>query len=255
MPSSTGSATRSESPSADSSLIAVPNLSSTSNNNKKLFLNSATNNGFLRVLSANSSPTGVAQDSSNTSRKNSSTSEKLVEELEQLLGIGDDGDFSMDPQAQQRKEIRIIENPVLKRNPASSPISVALSDVPSGVTQTAMHTVVRYDPSPAADSGQGRHGCRPRRRKTNSTARTSLERYVIVVAILLLIACLSFLIFSFLFRSECSDGKTQSHSKSINTAILKCSRWTLTLRRFSQKDRIYCDTKFGNRLSLTGIEV
>lgn len=213
MPSSTNSGTRSESPSADSSFIALPNLSSSSNSNKKLFLNSATNNGFLRVLSANSSPTGVTQDNSNTSRKNSSSSEKRDEELEQLLGIGGDAAFSLDPQAQQRQEIRIIENPLLKRNPASSPISVALSDVTPGLTQPTMHTVVRYDSSPAAESGQGRHGCRPWRRKASSTARTSLERYVVVVVILLLIACLSFLIFSFHSRSDCSDGKIHYHSK------------------------------------------
>ncbi|GFG35924.1 hypothetical protein Cfor_05276, partial [Coptotermes formosanus] len=204
MPSSTGSATRSESPSVDSSLIAVSNLSSTSNNNKKLFLNSAANNGFLRVLSANNSPTGASQESNNTSRKNSSTSEKHDEELEQLIGIGGDGTFSVDQQAQKRQEIRIIENPLLKRNPAGSPISVALSDVTSGVTQPTMHTVVRYDQSPAAEPRQGRHGCRPWRRKKNTT-RKSLERYVVVIAILLLIACLSFLIYSFLFRSDCSD--------------------------------------------------
>lgn len=230
MPSSTNSATLSESPPADSSFIVVPNLSSSSNSNKKLFLNSATNNGFLRVLSANSSPTGVTQDTNNTSRKNSSTSEKRDEELEQLLGLGGDAAFSVDPQAQQRQEIRIIENPLLKRNPANSPVSVALTDVTSGVTQPTMHTVVRYDPSPAAESGQGRHGCRPWRRKASSSTRTSLERYVVVVVILLLIACLSFLIFSFLFRSDCSDGKSHYHSKCINvegTAIFKVIRWTL----------------------------
>jgi hypothetical protein len=230
MPLSTNSATRSESPSADSSFIAVPNLSSSSNSNKKLFLSSATNNGFLRVLSANSSPTGLTQDTNNTSRKNSSASEKRDEELEQLLGIGGDAAFGVDKQTQQRQEIRIIENPLLKTNPASSPISVALSDVTPGLTQPTMHSVVRYDPSSAAESGQGRRGCRPWRRKANSTARTSLERYVVVVVILLLIACLSFLVFSFLFRSDCSDGKTHYHSNSINvegTAIFKVSRWTL----------------------------
>jgi hypothetical protein len=208
MPSSTSSGTRPESPSADSGLIAVPNLSSSSNSNKKLLLNSATNNGFLRVLSTNSSPTGVTQDSNNSSRKNSCTSEKRAEELEQLLGIGGDAAFSVDPQTQQRQELRIIENPLLKRNPANSPISVTLSDVASGVTQPTMHTVVRYEPSPVAESGQGRHGCRPWRPKTSSTARTSLERYVVIIVIILLIACLSFLVFSFLSRSDCSDGKT-----------------------------------------------
>ena len=226
MPSSTNSATRSESPSADSSFIAIPNLSSSSNSNKKLFLSSATNNGFLRVLSANSSPTGVPQDSNNTSRKNSSSSEKRDEELEQLLGIGGDAAFRMDTQGQQRQDIRIIENPLLKRSPASNPISVALSDVTSGLTQPTGHTLVRYDRSPAADSGQGRHGCRPWRRKSSTTARTSLEWYVVVIIILLLIACISFLVFGFLSRSDCSDGKIRYLSKSINvegTAIFKVS--------------------------------
>jgi hypothetical protein len=230
MPSTTGSTTRSDSPSADSSVIAVPNLSSASNNNKKLFLNSATNNGFLRVLSANNSPTAVTQESNNTSRKNSSTSEKHDEELQQLLGIGGDVAFSVDPKTQQKQELRIIENPLLKRNPASSPIPVGLSDVPSGVTQPAMHTIVRYEPAPAAGSGQRRHGCRPWRRKADSTARTSLERYAIVIVILLLIACLSFLIFSFLFRPDCSDGKSQYYIQSVkvnDTAILQCS-WTVS---------------------------
>jgi hypothetical protein len=171
----------------------------------------------------------VTQDTNNTSRKNSSTSEKRDEELEQLLGLGGEAGFSVDQQTQQRQEIRIIENPLLKRNPASRPISVALTDVTSGVTQPTMHTVVRYDPTPAAESGQGRHGCRPWRRKASSSARTSLERYVVVVVILLLIACLSFLIFSFLFRSDCSDGKSCYHSNSIKvegTAIFKVIRWT-----------------------------
>jgi hypothetical protein len=116
------------------------------------------------------------------------------------------------PQTQQRQEMRITENPLLKRNPAGSPMSVALTDVTSGLTQPTVHTVVRYDSSPPVESGRGRHGCRPWRRKANTTARTSLERYVVVVVILLLIACLSFLFFSFLSRSDCSEGKTHCHS-------------------------------------------
>jgi hypothetical protein len=192
----------------------APALSPSTNNNKKLFLNNATNNGFLRVLSANNSPTGPTENSNSTSRKNSSTSEKNDEELQQLLGVGSDGGFNVDSEAQQKQELRITENPLLKRNPATSPISVAPSEATSGMTQPTVNTVVRYNtPTPVLESARGRHGCWQWSRKTNSTARTSLERYVVVIVIFLLIACLGFLVLGILFRPDCSDGKTQCHFK------------------------------------------
>lgn len=224
MPSSTGSGTRPASPSADSSVIVAPNRSPSSNNNKKIFLNSATNNGFLRVLSANNSPTGVTENSNDTSRKNSSTSEKHDEELQQLLGVCGDGGFVVDPETQQKQELRITENPLLKRNPAGSPISLALSDVSSGLTQPTVTTVVRYEePAP---------GCWLSKRKANPTRRTSLERYVVIVVVVLLIACLGFLIFGYLLRPDCSDGKVQPHINGfrIKWAVILKSRFQIISR-------------------------
>jgi hypothetical protein len=154
-------------------------------------------------MSANNSPTGVTENSKDASRKNSSTSEKNDEELKQLLGVCGDGGFGSGPEAQQKQELRITENPLLKRNSAGSPISVALADVSPGLTQPTVTTVVRYnDPEP---------GCWWSRRKANPTTRTSLERYLVVVVALLLIACLGFLIFGYLLRPDCSDGKPQHH--------------------------------------------
>jgi hypothetical protein len=204
----------------------APNRSPSSNNNKKIFLNSATNNGFLRVLSANNSPTGVTENSNDTPRKNSSTSEKNDEELQQLLGICGDGGFRGDPEAQQKQELRITENPLLKRNPAGSPISVALSDISSGLTQPTMTTVIRYEePTPVLDSARG---CWLSKRKANPTTRTSLERYVVIVVILLLIACLGFLIFGYLLRPDCSDGKAWHHISGFRI------KWAVTLKRILQ---------------------
>jgi len=82
------------------------------------------------------------------------------------------------------------------------------------MTQPTVNTVVRYNtPTPVLESARGRHGCWQWSRKTNSTARTSLERYVVVIVIFLLIACLGFLVLGILFRPDCSDGKTQCHFK------------------------------------------
>jgi hypothetical protein len=194
MPSSADSVTRCGSPSAHPSTIVAQNHSPNTNNNKKLFLSNAANNGFLRVLSANNSPTGTSENNSNVARKNSSTSEKN-HELQQLLVVGCDG---VHAQAEHRQDFRITENPLVKRNPA---------DVTPGLTQPTMNTVVRYDaPTPVVESARGRYGCWLWNRKANRATRKSLERSIVVL-ILLLIAGLGFLIFGFLFQLECSDGK------------------------------------------------
>jgi hypothetical protein len=165
------------------------------------------------VLSANNSPTGVTEPSNNTSRKNSSTSEKNDEELQQLLGVGGDGGFIVDSEAEQKQELRITENPA----------TMGPADVTPGLTQPTMNTVIRYDaPSPVVESARRRHGYWLWNRKANRATRKSLERSVVVV-ILLLIAGLGFLIFGFLFQLECSDGKTcQKFQGMQSVAILKC---------------------------------
>jgi hypothetical protein len=146
-------------------------------------------------LSANNSPTGTSENNSNVARKNSSTSEKNLEELQQLLSVGCDG---VHAQAERKQDLRIIENPLVKRNSA---------DVTPGLTQPTMNTVVRYDaPTPVVESARGRYGCWLWNRKANRATRKSLERSIVVL-ILLLIAGLGFLIFGFLFQLECSDGK------------------------------------------------
>jgi hypothetical protein len=167
-------------------------------------------------MSANSSPTGVTENSDDACRKNSATSEKNDEELQQLLAVCGDVAFVSGPEAQQKQELRITENPLLKRSSTGSHSAVGQADLSPVPTQPTATTVVRYEETPP--------GCWRSRRKANTTTRTSLERYVVIVVLLLLIACLGFLVFGYVLRPDCSDGKLQCH-------IACAVDWAVTLKR------------------------
>jgi hypothetical protein len=133
--------------------------------------------------------------------------------MQQLLAVGGEGGFIVDPKADQKHELRITENPLLKRNAATMDHT--------DITPTQHHIVVRNDtPTPVVGSARGRHGCWSWKKKANSATRRSLERSVVVVT-LLLIAGLGFLIFGFLFQLKCNDGKKCQNGRR----LFKCRHY------------------------------